>query len=173
MRKLLFFVSFVGLVTGAAYSDDASWTGEIGGIGPGAAITMEHGDSSPWAGWFNVTATNTGTEPWGDFHFGIFEVPSYGAVDNVDWHDASMGGFDPTSSQSPLTWAIDNVTVGATIDLFFYTDPVLPGETATFSVYNVNPDQLTFFGVSFYPTPVPEPTSLCLLALGGLLLRRR
>ena len=173
MRKLLFFVSCVGLATGAAYAHDESWSGDIDGIGPSALIELQHPDQSPWAGWFTITATNTGTEPWGDFHFEIFEVPPYGAVDNVDWYDASMGGNDPTSSQSPLTWAIDNVTVGATIDLFYYSDPVYPGETATFAVYNVNPDQLTFFGVSFYPTPVPEPTSLCLLVLGGLLLRRR
>ena len=66
---------------------------------------------------------------------------------------------------------------GRSIDLFFYDDPVYPGETAMFSVYTNNADQLSFFGVQFYPTPVPEPTTLALTAAGlialGLRTRRR
>jgi hypothetical protein len=82
-------------------------------------------------------------------------------IANVDFLDASMGGEDPTSSQSGLTWVINNVVVGATIDLYFCSDPVMPGETAVFTVFFVNPDHVTFPGVLFYPTPVPPEGACC------------
>ena len=156
-----------------ALADDTSWAGDIGGTGPGSAVLYEHNDVAPFAGWVNVEATNTGTEAWGDFHFSIYDPIGGQDISNVSFLDAGMGGFDPTSSQSPLSWVIDNVTVGATIDLYYYSDPVLPGQTATFSVYTDNPDQLSFFGVAFYPTPVPEPASLLSLGLVGMLIGRR
>jgi hypothetical protein len=159
----------------AARGHDGSWSGDIGGAGPAFMVEQDHPDEDPFKGWFNVTASNTGDEAWGDFHFGIYDPLGTQDISNVHFLDASMGGNDPTSSQSPLTWDIDNEVVGATIDLFYYTDPVEPGETATFSVWTDNPDHLSFFGVMFYPTPVPEPGTLGLLLLGsaGLLLRRR
>jgi len=52
----------------------------------------------------------------------------------------------------------------STLDLYFYSDPVAPGETATFTVYTDNtavPN--AWFGVCYWPTPVPEPTGLLLL----------
>ncbi len=156
-----------------ALGDDIDWSGDFAGTGAGFAVGAVHEDAEPWAGWFNVEATNTGSEAWGDFHFGIYDPYGGQDISNVHFLDASLGGFDPTSSQSPLTWVIDNVSVGATIDLFYYSDPVLPGETATFSVYTDNPDHVSFFGVTLFPTPVPEPASLTLLGLLGLVCWRR
>ncbi|MBU0637297.1 MAG: PEP-CTERM sorting domain-containing protein [Planctomycetes bacterium] len=161
------------LAVPGALADDANWTGNIAGTGPGFKVDLSHQDADPFKGWLNVTATNTGSEDWGDFHFGIYDPIGGQDISNVHFLDSSMGGFDPTSSQAPLTWTIDNVTVGATIDLFYFSDPVAPGETATFNVWTDNPDHLSFFGVSFYPTPVPEPTSLALMAALGLFIRRR
>ena len=64
---------------------------------------------------------------------------------------------------------VDNVSVGATLDLLFYGDPVLPSETVTFVVYSDNTiDNVSFFGTLYYPTPVPEPSTAVLLA-GGLI----
>ena len=107
---------------------------------------------------------NTGTESWGDFHFEIYQVTGE-TIENVDFIVTSP--YEPTSTQAGLTWVLDNVAVGATLDLFFYSDPVLPGETATFSVYTDNTaDQVSFFGTSFHPTPIPEPGTFGLLAAG-------
>ena len=162
-------------VPSAARADDAYWSGAIDGVGQGFAADVVHHDLDPFKGWLNVTVSNTGTQPWGDFHFGIYDPIGGQDISNVGFLDSTTvpPGFDPTSTQSPLTWTINNVVVGATMDLYFYSDPVLPGETATFSVYTSNPDHLSFFGVMIYPTPVPEPVSIIMLGLGGLLLHRR
>jgi hypothetical protein len=147
----------------------------IAGLGQGFAVDLEHQDQDPFKGWLHLTISNTGTEPWGDFHFRIFQVPGFGAVDNVHFDVSSPN--QPTSSQSGLTWAVDNVAVGATLDLFFYGDPVLPNEQATFSVYTDNTtDKVSFFGVQVWPTPVPIPGAVWLLASGLVslaALRRR
>jgi len=164
----------VALVAGLpTLADDAYWSGDIAGTGYGSAVWVEHQDAEPFKGSVNLDVTNTGLEPWGDFHFGIYDPIGGQDISNIHFLDSSMGGMDPTSSQSPLTWVIDNVVVGATIDLYFYSDPVLPGETATFSVFTDNPDHVSFFGVMFYPTPVPEPASALLLGVLALAARRR
>jgi hypothetical protein len=115
-------------------------------------------------GWVNLTVENTGTEPWGDFHFEIFQV---GSETVEDVHFIVTTPYEPTSSQSGLSWTVDNVVVGATLDLFFYSDPVDPGETATFNIYTDNTtDRVSFFGTAYYPTPIPEPTALLLVSTG-------
>lgn len=168
MKSAIKLAAVLALASGAS-----AWGDAMVVIDPGMALgdvhTEVHEDDAPWAGWAELTVTNNGTEPWGDFHFNVFEVT--GDPVNVDYKDAAGGGFDPVSSQSGLTWQIS--PDGSAIDLFFYGDPVLPGETAQFNVYNVNPDQVTFFGTSYYPTPVPEPATLALMSLGGLLMFRR
>jgi hypothetical protein len=143
-----------------ARADERSWTGDISGLGPDAAVTVTLAGGMT-RDVFTATVRNTGTAPWGDFHFGIFDPMGGQNIANVDFLDASMGGQDPTSSQSGLAWVINDVVVGATIDLYFCTDPVPPGETAVFSVFFVNPDQITFPGVLFYPTPVPPSGACC------------
>jgi hypothetical protein len=145
----------------------------IPGIGIDNAVWSEHEEASPFKGTATLTVTNSGTEAWGDFHFQIFEVTGFGSVENVDFDVISS---PPTSSQSGLTWSVDNDVVGSTLDLYFYSDPVLAGETATFTVYTDNTtDQLSFFGMLYYPTPVPIPSAVWLLGSGliGLIGFRR
>ncbi len=146
-----------------AQAHNFTWSGNLA---IGETVTADHEDEDPWAGWVNVQVTNTGTEAWGDFHFEIYEVSGYGAVDDVHWLDEDNGGSDPTSSQTLDSWSIDNSIVGATIDLFFYGDPVGPGQSADFHVYNVNQDELSYFGTSFHPTPVPLPGAALLYISG-------
>ncbi|MBN1103483.1 MAG: VPLPA-CTERM sorting domain-containing protein [Deltaproteobacteria bacterium] len=124
---------------------------------------FQHYDDDPFKGWLNLAVTNTGTEAWGDFHFQIFQVPGSGAVDNVDF--IVNAPYQPISGQTPLSWNLSQD--GSTLDLFFYGDPVLPNEQATFSVYTDNTaDKVSFFGVQVWPTPVPIPGAVWLLGSG-------
>jgi hypothetical protein len=157
----LWAVSF--LAVPAALAHDGFWTGSIDcWIGEERCPTETiHADAIPFKGSFTFTVTNTGVAPWGDFHFRIFDPIGGQDISNVSFLDASTGGIDPTSSQSGLRWAIDNVIVGAEMTLYFCTDPVMLGETATFVIDIDNPDQVSFFGIAFYPSPVPPSRACC------------
>lgn len=138
---------------------------------------IHDGEQFPWKGNLFVYVKNTGTVAWGDFHFKI--VSWNGAnIANVDFKDASMGGVDPISTQSPLTWTINNTVVGAEMSLYFYSDPVYPGQVATFQIYTDNTTDKVQFGVCMFPSQVPEPSTLAALASGfvglfGVAWRRR
>ena len=56
---------------------------------------------------------------------------------------------------------------GNAVDFYFYDNPVDTGQTASFSLYTDNTaEEVPFFGVSFYPTPVPLPAAVWLLGSG-------
>ncbi|MBN1391709.1 MAG: PEP-CTERM sorting domain-containing protein [Sedimentisphaerales bacterium] len=128
-----------------------------------------HQDEDPFKGYFTVNVTNNTGMDWGDFHFEIMNVGW--DVNQVDFIVAPP--YQPTSSQSPLTWSVDNVVVGATLDLYFYSDPVLAGQSASFTVYTDNTATQNWFGMLIYPTPVPEPATIGLLGLGALALLKK
>jgi hypothetical protein len=160
---LAVFCSAMGAAPAGAH--DFSYAQSFGCVGIACAVSPEHEEADPFKGYAYLTLTNTGTEPWGDFHLEIFQVTGE-TVENVDFIVSTP--YEPTSSQSGLTWSVDNsLPSGATLDLYFYGDPVLPTETATFTVYTDNTtDEVSFFGTMLYPTPVPEPTTALLVAAG-------
>ena len=166
LTRLALFLTPLALFLGTApaWGHSFSYSTDVSCVGSGCAVFLDHEEADPFKGWANITVTNTGTEAWGDFHLEIFQVTGETVEDVAFIVDAP---YQPTSTQSGLTWVVDNVSVGATLDLFFYSDPVLPTETATFSVYTDNTtDEVSFFGTSFYPTPIPEPGTFGLLAAG-------
>jgi len=175
-------VLIVGVMCGQVFAHNAVFGDpdpiEYDGTGVEVVQLFPHEDASPFKGTASITVKNTGTQAWGDFHFEIYDPIGGYDISNVHFLDVTMldhdnnPGQDPTSSQSPLDWDIDNGAVGATMDLYYYSDPVNPTETATFTVYTDNIDEIAWFGLKIYPTPVPEPATLALLGLGSLVLLR-
>ncbi len=120
-------------------------------------------------GPFNVTAVNTTDVAWGNFHFLIFAVPGFDST-NV-FFDLST---PPVSSQviDSLNILWDFTTGEKKLDLFFYNDPLLPGETGSWEVSINNPDN-TIYAVTSYPSVVPEPVSSTLFIIGAATLGYR
>lgn len=142
-------------------------------MGASAIQQADHYDVGPFKGYAEISVTNTSaTNVWGDFHFGIV-----GATDvYFDFSPAAENNtiYDlPWSDNPGVTWtlALDKLS----LDVEFYGDPVNPGETIDFILYTDNTEsQNAWFGVSFWPTPVPEPATWVILVLGaGMLSMRR
>lgn len=163
MRKCL-LAAVVCLCVPFAVAHDGTWDGSIGGIGDTFTIDVTHQDDAPWKGLFTLTVTNTSNSAWGDFHFGLFNAQ--GVVYGTN------GGLYPTKDGGAVNYALSNNDTQ--LDLYFYNAPVNPGNQVTFQVYTDNTaNKNAFFGVCFYPTPVPEPATMSILGLGALALFRR
>ena len=116
-----------------------------------------HDDKDPYKGWAWVNVYNDTDEYWTDFHFEIFSVEGSNISATIFIDD--YPSHTPTSSQSGLSWTINNDPAGAQMDLFFAADPVAPDSPASFKVYTSNITYRQKFGLEVYPT-VPEPSSL-------------
>ncbi len=185
MRKIAFLAALLSIsLVSTSFGHNGAWNdGVAGDLTLESVISWVHEDEDPFKGTATVFVTNTGQQAWGDFHFEIYTVPGFGSATSVLIKDASTGGVNPTitgygsihSLDTPNGWIIGTTDDGhAKIDLFFYNSPVLTGQTVSFTIYTDNTAQnLDFFGIKFNPTPVPEPATMAMLALGGLLAFRR
>lgn len=182
MRKILLLAFLCLSFVSTSFADDAVWGSEStpGSLTLDSLINWDHQEGAPYKGTGMIFVTNTGTQSWGDFHFQIYSVPGFGSATSVTIKDASMGGMNPSlvgfgAMHSLDSWAIGTTGDGhAKIDLYYYSNPILPGQTVSFTIYTDNTaQQVGFFGLAFNPTPVPEPITMVLLGLGSLVAFRR
>lgn len=179
MRKLSLIVALfvvVALCAAPVFADDVDIVTDFDGVGQAIAKGFNHVDDDPYKGFANIWVTNNSQVAWGDFHFQIFSFDG-SDVSGVDFIVAAP--FAPVSSQTLGSWTVDNTPVtGSKLDLYFYGDPINPGQSATFTIYTDNTLNKGNFGLMMWPTPVPEPGSMLALATGmigmaGIVIRRR
>lgn len=111
------------------------------------------------------TLVNAGTAPWTDWHE-IFLPPPVGLTPP---HWTAVVGLSVNSS--PITFTATGIGTG-TLDLFNFSQPVLPGD-----VFRIHKQAFVdgslisagFLRLQEYPTTVPEPASLALFAIAGLI----
>jgi hypothetical protein len=127
--------------------------------------------TSTMNGWVTFNVTNNTPFAWGDFNMEI--QACCGAVDWVHFEEVTNS---PSSSQS-FTYNIDNVTVGATLDYFYYSDPIGVGESGWFKAFISNPASGApggtpgvLYTLAVTPSIVPEPISSILFVSGGATL---
>lgn len=161
----LIAICLVGWWSGSAVAHDGAWSLDIDDWG---TYNVTHEDADPWKGFASFTVKNSSqSNYWTDFHFQVFAASGDATL------VAILDPPTPTTSQSPYTYVIGSTPQGlATLDYYFPLDPVGPGETATFTFYTENTAVPNlWFGLCMVPTP--EPGSLALLAIGGLLVLRK
>jgi hypothetical protein len=168
---LLFFVAT------PVFAHDGSW-GTV--TDPCSIISWDsalfgHNDAPDWKGTATLTVSNSMSEQWGDFHFSIYEITNPGTVifttaGPIEMLD-SLG--NPYAGGLGVGYNY-TLTTSQTLDFTFYSNPVNPGQIVTFKVYTDNTSmQNAWFGLTAYPTPVPEPATIALLGLGILSVMRK
>jgi hypothetical protein len=183
LKLIALRVCSLSLLSGNQYvlADDGQWGTEetpliIDWVGSGSELDLEHVDADPWKGWATIYLKNWCGGDWGDFHL---KIKGYN-IANVDFSETVAPQLWVKQGytwvrETGITWDVDNVVVGAELDMYFYDSPITHGETAMIKVYTDNTySRCSSFRICAYPTPVPEPAALGLLALGtGLYLLRR
>jgi len=119
------------------------------------------------------TLVNAGTEVWTDWHEFMLPPP-VGLAPPIWTNVVSL-----SINNNPITFTATGLGTG-TLDLFNFSQPVLPGD-----IFGIHKQALVdgsivangaFLRIQEYPTTVPEPASVAIVAMGSLAaagLRRR
>jgi hypothetical protein len=111
-----------------------------------------------------------GNLPWADWHEDVIGIDASGAPD-PGWSWAN-----PSILVNGLTPSGLSITGAGTSNLSFFFNPVAPGSLVTIQkdlVYNGVPGTAFIGTLAIHEYPTPEPASLALLSLGGLMFIRR
>lgn len=150
---------------------------EIDWIGPVSEVNEIHIDEDPFKGWSTLWVKNIcSTEDWGDFHLKLKGWSSLFVDFVVDAnHMPEISVFNYSTGWRDITgidWEL--LDGGSQLDLEFYDEPIFVGEMAKIKVYTDNTHySCPYFYVKAYPTAVPEPTTIAILGLGGVMLFRK
>lgn len=176
MRKYV-LLAIVGVVlsSGLCFADDMTYVNPVSNW---ADVTVEHQDADPWKGWATITLTNTMSEDWGGFQFNISatsgaETVFFADSDGIDT-TAMLDGSNPYAGAS-YELSNNGISGPTTLTFEFFSNPVETGEVVTFMVYtdNTTTPNNTWFNLCMTPLPVPEPMTVAILGIGGLLLVRK
>lgn len=114
------------------------------------------------------TVQNIGTEAWGDWHEHFLPAPS--GLPNHTW----AGVVSLSINGSPIGYTSNITNSGLTLDLFNFSQPVMPGDIFTIhkQINTVGSGGVSgaFIRLQQYPTPyfVPEPTSFTITGMSSL-----
>lgn len=183
MKRLL-FVSLLSVIS-CTYVfahdgtlDPATFTGDTF-----VSVDRRHDeppDGTPpddFKGWADITITNMMTQDWGDFHFELtdFELePSVYFVHDDPAYAPWAEGLTDYSVEFDAWTMIGGNMQPQQVNFLFYDYPATYADQLTFHVYTDNTTNTNaWFSMTIYPTPVPEPATLALFALGAFAVLRR
>lgn len=180
MKKLLFSICLLAIISVPAFSHSGTMTDSAGtDVTSWSGVNYEHQDAPEWKGVATFIFKNTMEVAWTDFHFSI-SAPGGGVFFEENAVETKMidflAGTDYDSQDYSIVYdqfeLIGGINRPTEVNFYFDQAPVQPGEYVQFDLYTDN----TTYSNEFFTitaTPTPEPVTVALLGLGGLVLIRR